>query len=302
MEQALTKRIEPGKFYRMSLFDYHYAAGVDWYSKTFLSDLVPPFGSPKEAQFNKKEQGGLGYFDAKMAKFHFGTAFHCYFLEPEKFKDEVRVQPVFSGKGAHAKRDAWKEKVEYFQRAPISTKDFERIIKYEKALKSGDYENARNIVYTPVEERFVETSGFWIDGRTGLPLKIRPDMLKSNGEMWDLKNQSSPGYFDNVAMDLHYDMQAAMCIEGVRVITGERVNHFGFVVFHGDHEPYEVEVARADEGFLESGRMKLNEALDLVARCRETGKWPGRFQDVIRTLSPPLWRARKMMNSNFAMY
>ncbi len=287
-------QIKPRMFYKMSLFDYHFVLGAGWYSKTFLADLLPPRGCPAKALFNHKTQGALDLFDRKMEKFNFGGAFHAYFLEPEIYKQEVEVKPDVKGKGSRGILNEWKERMREEQKTPISEDQHQKILAYNRVLHSGNFETARQIIES--ENRFTETSGFWIDNRTQIPLKIRPDIILKNGEMWDLKNHSAPSAFEKTAMDLMYDMQAAMCIEGMRAITGQKVNHFGFIVFHGNEEPYEIELREATEEFIESGRDRLNKALNILAECKEKDEWPGRFPDRAMALSVPLWRVRQVIN------
>jgi len=95
-------------------------------------------------------------------------------------------------------------------------------------------------------------------------------------------------------MSLHYDLQAYMVLVGCSILTGVEHNHFGFIVFHAKDKPYDIEIVRADDDFLRSGKEKFFRALDILNHCRETDKWPGKYPDEVGTISPTDWRLRQL--------
>ncbi len=158
-------------------------------------------------------------------------------------------------------------------------------------MNSGVYNVAHNIIFNP--DNFTEKSGFWIDEVTGLKLKCRPDLIAPDTTIWDLKTHGTVKNFRNVAIDLHYDLQAYMTLEGVTAIT--RVSHrkFGFIVFHTAEEPYDIEVFIADDEFLLSGQEKFNTAMSTLTACMESDEWPG-SPDIVQNLGAPVWRKKQL--------
>ena len=53
--------------------------------------------------------------------------------------------------------------------------------------------------------------------------------------------------------------------------------------------PHDVTVTTLDEDSLYLGDEEVTELLRRVAQCRETGQWPGRYQQE-QLLSLPTWR------------
>ena len=292
--EAQTK-IEPNKFYQMTNAAYHYGIGSGWISKSVLSKILGPGGSPRIFKHNLDNPERPDIFDKTAVKFNNGTAFHTRNLEPEKFDKEIVTVREFSGKGSQAERNEWRDKIRALGQVPVSGAYIDTLKALEAMLNSGAYEEARQIIQG--KDNFIEMSGFWIDPETGIYCKIRPDLIRPNRVIWDLKNHTSIKSFRRQAMDLNYDFQAVMCLDGVSAITGVEHDSFGFVVFHSGEAPYDIEVVMADDNFIKSGKEKLGRAKGLLMSCTESGKWPGKYEDGIELLSPPKWRLEQLANT-----
>lgn len=286
--------IKPNKFYTMSNWEYHHGIGRGWLSKSSLSNILPPDGSPRAFKYAQDNPEALDIFDKEAEKFNRGTAFHTFFLEPDLFKSEIIPIETFSGKGSTQARKDWQDSIRESGKTPIKPEYIEIMQELQTLLMSGEHEVARNIIYN--DDNFTEKSGFWIDAETGLKLKMRIDLIQSNMVMWDLKTHASIKSFQNQAINLHYDLQAAMGLEGAAQITGEKHTKFGFVVFHIAKPPYDIEVVLADDDFLASGKQKLEHAKNLYRMCKESGKWPGKYLDEVEVLVPPQWRLSQLEN------
>ncbi|RLB94075.1 MAG: hypothetical protein DRH26_02295 [Deltaproteobacteria bacterium] len=290
-------KIEPGKFYDLSSWEYHHGAGKEWLSKSILSYLLD---SPRKFRHEVDNPEPLDVFDKAAEKFHRGTAFHTYFLEPEKFDSAIVTMKEFSGTGSRAARKEWQDEIRTSGLTPIK-KDFQDVIlTLKKMIHSGAHETARGIIEGP--DNFTEKSGFWIDEETGMQFKIRPDLIQSDKTLWDIKTHASVKSFQRQAMDLNYDLQAAMYLNGVSAITGIEHNSFGFIVFHIAEPPYNIETLICSDEFLASGREKFDRIMAQYMACAETGEWPGRYPDDIETLYPTRWRTEQLENSPFAEF
>jgi len=95
-------------------------------------------------------------------------------------------------------------------------------------------------------------------------------------------------------MDLNYDLQAEIYLEGASKITGIEHEQFGFIVFHLQEKPYDIEVFIADEDFIESGKRKLKAATKLYLEGLWTGLWPPNHADEVQVLSPTFRRLKQM--------
>jgi hypothetical protein len=276
--------------YNMTNREYHFGIGAFAESKSSLSNLLD---SARKYRYEKDNPEHLDVFDLKSKKFNDGTAFHTFFLEPDKFKSTVSIIPEFSGKGSKTKRKEYKQKVLDKKLTPISSDVFTMLHDIDTLLHSGEHEEARKIIEDP--KRLVETSGFWEDPNTGLWLKFRLDLLSGNSIIWDLKKHTSLISFRNQASYLHYDLQAFMTLMGISIITGVEHHKFGFIVFHAQEPPYDIEVVEADNDFLTSGQDKFYKCLGRLKDCAETDKWPGKYPDEVGLLSPPKWRLNQLM-------
>lgn len=271
--------IESNKFYQMENSIYH--SLTDWESKSTLAHIL---SSPRVYKWEKEHPENFDVFDKKAEKYHFGTAVHTYFLERANFDNDIYIMPNErrSKETTAAVRNSGK--------APIKQAVYDTILEMDKALNSGYYETAREVLTHP--DNFIEMSGFCQDPETGIKIKTRPDWISSNQVVWDLKKHGGMKSFRNTAMDLHYDLQAAIALKVVSVCTGALHSQIGYVVVE-DAPPHEWYVWVADEAYIASGREKLTRAMALLAHCREKGTWPG-VPDEYQQLSPPQWRLNQM--------
>jgi len=113
-----------------------------------------------------------------------------------------------------------------------------------------------------------ELSFFWVDERTGIKLKCRPDWLRldSGGWMPDYKTTKahSPDGFAKEIANYNYHLSAAMYLAGVLVVTGVDVQNWRFLVI-ANTPPLEVEGYWLDARSLEEGKMLLRHLLDKIA-------------------------------------
>lgn len=134
-----------------------------------------------------------------------------------------------------------------------------------------------------------EISAFWIDEETGLTCKARPDILRDDGMIVDLKTTSdaSPRAFSRQIADLGYHIQAAHYLEGVNRCSETEIKDFVIIAVE-TKAPFEVAVYYLDFGALEKGREERRNLLDLYATCKKNDIWPG-YSQSIQPISLPSW-------------
>ena len=276
--------IESGKFFGISNDEYHTGIGKVWESKSGLSNILT---SPRNYIWEKEHPEDLAVFDQKAVKYHEGTAVHTYFLEPEKFDDEIFVMPEEKRRSKGTTEDVLAS-----GKAPIKKAFFDEILEMEKSLESGFYERASGRLRAP--DNFTEMSGFLVDPGTGIKIKARPDFISSDGIIFDLKTHGDIKPFFSAAIDKHYDMQAALALRIVSACTGVEHTQIGYIVV-SKTPVYEWEVYIATPEYVESGVDKLDRALELLEKCRENNEWPG-IKDEYRPLELPQWRRKQLEN------
>lgn len=134
-----------------------------------------------------------------------------------------------------------------------------------------------------------EQSIYWTDEATGVRCRGRMDWNRANAIV-DLKStiDASPEGFGKQAANLLYDLQSAWYITGFEAVTGQPLP-FLFIAVEKD-EPHLVAVHQLPDEALDRGRRLMRDALELFARCTETGTWPA-YGDDILTPTWPRWAA-----------
>ena len=201
------------------------------------------------------------------AKF-FGTAIHACLLDPEVFAREYVVAPSSD-----------KRSKEY--------KEFEVANATKKLLSAGQMAAIEGIgrkvathksASTLLRAARKEHTLIWQDRGTGIWIKIRPDCVCTDfdtGICLDLKSTEDAqcAAFQRSCVSYDYDLQAAVYLEGLRVVFGRDFD-FSFLAFEKE-EPYGVALYGAPEAMIGRGQRRFREALAKLKMCRETGRWPG---------------------------
>lgn len=124
-----------------------------------------------------------------------------------------------------------------------------------------------------------EVSVFWIDPRTGLYCKARPDWLPParNGAIrpLDLKTcaDESPSGFGRAAARLRYDLQAAHYTAGIEAVTGHKVEAFVFGAVSSKPPVLAVPYVLTDE-VRSQGEDERIELMERLAWCQRENEWP----------------------------
>lgn len=215
----------------------------------------------------------------------FGAATHTAILQPELYVKEYIVMPEGVDKRTKRGKEIALE-AEQNEQIILSFKDSGIIGNMKKSIQA--HKSASKLLF---DEGPVEISGFWIDKRTGLECKCRPDKILSNNKIVvDLKTTDDARLepFMRSLANYKYHWQAAHYLNGVSTIT--EIEHKDFVVVAVEKEPpYAVAVYRLDDAMIYLGGEEIKILLDEFKVCQDTDKWPAYLPDEIRPISLPGW-------------
>ena len=135
----------------------------------------------------------------------------------------------------------------------------------------------------------------WKDKETGIWLRVRPDYFP-NLRKWipDYKTTASahPDDFAKSVVNFGYHMAAALYLDGIDELFGERPSGFMFVA-QEKTEPFVTELFQLDEEAIGWGRVLNRRSLRRFAKCLEDDKWPTYGNDV-NLVTLPDWTRRQL--------
>ncbi len=212
------------------------------------------------------------------AALEFGTAVHCAVLEPALFETTYAVWT----NGNRAGKVWAATRLAYPNRKYVHDHEMARIRACRDAVLS----------HPDVQQFFTgryetEVTLGWTDEKTGIACKARPDIERGFGWNGDqrvvlagLKTARSIDKrdFARQAEELGYVLSWGMYFEGYRIVTGQKADMYEIVV--ESEEPFDVAVFRIPSDVVDDGVDKFRAAMDRVAACQKSGKWPGRYEKV----------------------
>ena len=220
----------------------------------------------------------------KSAALRWGTLVHLTVLEPQKLADETMILDVDrrtkEGKAAYAEASASGKEI-------ISQDEFSQLTE----MRNSIFRN-RACAEILSGEIGIEHSVYWKDSDTGVSCRARPDAIRTDGIVFDLKTTSGKATAESFQKDcvsFRYAVQAAFYLDGLRQ-AGAEVNSFVFVVVEKD-APYLSAAFVADDEFIDVGRKLYRQDLKTFAECLDTGVWPA-YSGELQPLSLPNWFAK----------
>uniref|UniRef100_A0AAU8GM12 RecE-like exonuclease n=1 Tax=Mycobacterium phage Farewell TaxID=3158893 RepID=A0AAU8GM12_9CAUD len=141
---------------------------------------------------------------------------------------------------------------------------------------------------------YSELSGYWRDPLTGVRLRYRPDRLAElPGRIvcvdYKTTTDASPAHFGKASSDFGYFQQDPWYRDGL--IANDVTDNPGFVFIAQEKKPpFLVSVLQHEPDDIQRGRELNRAAIDIYARCTETGVWPG-YGNGIHTIHMPGWHA-----------
>lgn len=265
----------PSKIDNMPMSEYHNPA--HGWSKSALDLVNKSMAHYLAAQEEPKEQT-----DAMLL----GSAFHAAILQPSLYKSEYVVMPKID-----RRTKAGKEEYQAFIEsstgktciAPEQSETVESMIKSVMGhpIASALFQNGE-----------AEQSFFWIDDATGLKCKCRPDFLRHDKLVVDLKTTSDASYnaFQRTIYSFRYHVQGAFFLDGIEAVTGEKHDDFILVAIETS-APFNVAVYLLDSESIAAGANKYRANLHTVRTHEQTkNAWPG-YPAVVQDMILPPWAA-----------
>jgi hypothetical protein len=132
-----------------------------------------------------------------------------------------------------------------------------------------------------------ELSVYWHDPETGVRLRCRPDWMHTSPMVVDVKTTKSaaPTDFVRSVADYGYHCQQAFYVDGLAA-HGIDAQFLFFAI--EKTRPFLCSVIELPDEAVQLGRRLNRAAVDLYARCCETGEWPG-YPPIIHRLELPPW-------------
>lgn len=166
---------------------------------------------------------------------------------------------------------AWRDEQVAAGRTVITPADLETVTGMAESL------GRHPLVKAGILDGHVERSLIWKDEETGIWLKSRPDVIPNgSGDYADLKTTTSVATraLEQSLASFDYAMQGALVGMASEAVLGIPMQSFS-LVWVEKAAPFCVRVTTLTPADLERGRMQVRAALRTMARCLETGEWPG---------------------------
>ena len=197
-----------------------------------------------------------------------GRAVHCAVLEGDAFPLSFTVF-----KGGARRGNAWTDFKAANEGVTILTEDeYATVLAVRDAVHA--YGPARDLLCNGIAESCL----FWTDPTTGIECKARPDFV-DGAILVDLKTTGTVDAreFGRTAGRLLYHGQMSFYARGVSATTGVDVD--ASIIAVELDAPHDVAVFDIDSVTALAGDQLVDRFLGEVARCRESGQYPGRYPE-----------------------
>lgn len=213
----------------------------------------------------------------------FGTAFHTYVLEQNKFGQTYAVTPSVDRRTKAGKATYDEFTAKNAGKTIICADDLEAIQHMDEAIRK--HPEARLLF----KEGIAEQSVFWKDTATGLMCKARPDWLTGD-TIVDLKKtrDASERGFQRSIVQYRYYQQVAMYLAGMDIVSDTEYDQFVFIAVC-DQPPYEVGVYTLSQEFIEYGYYEFRRLLEKFKLHKELNLFPNYVSAGIVEINKPAW-------------
>lgn len=194
----------------------------------------------------------------------FGSALHCAVLTPRLYHEQYAIEPNID-KRTKIGKELYQEFIEKSEgKAPITSEQASKIEEMKTALFS------HSLASKLITNGEAEQSFFWIDPRTGLLCKCRPDYLRYDGICIDLKTTEDSRFksFQRSSYNYRYHVQGAYFIDGIFQATKKECSDFVIIAIEKE-PPYGIMVYRLDDLAIDTGRVSYGMNLDTAKDFKE---------------------------------
>lgn len=213
----------------------------------------------------------------------FGSGFHALVGEPSLF-DKMYVKAPECDKRT-------KEGKEIFAKFQASVGNKTILTSDEWDAMNGMLESIlkNQTAVSLLSSGVAEKSAFWIDKESGVLCKCRPDYLRTDNVVVDLKTaeDGSLGAFQRSLPIYGRHIQTAFYLDGLSSLFKTKFTNFVHLVVE-KKPPYAVSLYSLDDESIEQGRREYKSLLMQYAMCLEVGDFPA-YVEKIQTISLPQW-------------
>jgi hypothetical protein len=257
--------------------DEEYHADKDHVSASGLKKIKESPAHMKESEEDTEETEAM----------RFGSAYHLYNLQPEKFEDEyyifddAGIYSVLIGEGFKSPRSTkqYKEWMEsemrlVGDRKSISKDWVSRIKGMNEKLMRHPY--VRMLLAGGINEQGYMGS---IETEAGpMKIKFKPDH-QNDGKKFivDLKTakKASKDGFERAAAEMSYHIQSAYYSDLLEKYSGDSRHYTFFFIAQEKIPPYAFNIFECSPQFISQGRFEYEMLLQLYKYCIDNNTWPG---------------------------
>jgi exodeoxyribonuclease VIII len=222
-----------------------------------------------------------------------GTLVHTFLLEPHLVATEWAVMPEGLDKGKGAKERKEQFAIESEGKEVVKHEEYESLVAIRDAVFADEFAGA----LLSDKGNIVEQSYFWKHEATGYDLRCRPDFIRPDGILGDVKTSASvtPRKFNSSFFDLGYHRQSAMYGDGIEANLGTLPSQTVYVVISGDEAPeIFVQCFAVPAYVIETGRRHYNEGLQKMRAIEDKygsdpARWPTKLTDGVIDIEQPAY-------------
>jgi hypothetical protein len=224
------------------------------------SDIKAFMKSPKLYYFKK-------YLEVKKEEterhFPIGSAIHEMILEPQQFNKNYIVFPKIDKRTKEGKKQ-YEEFVQYAQGKTILFDD-----EMEMVRMMAEQSTENHTLVELLKDSYRELSCYTTDEKTGLKIKVRPDIICNNkSTIVDIKSCMDSSYykFKRNILDYQYQVSASFYMDFL--------NRDNYVFCAIEKQiPYQTSLYCVDDDMIDYGRKTYRTALDLMKWSYDNNYW-----------------------------
>jgi len=258
-------------------------------------------GSESEYHDNKEYISASGLKNIKKSPAHFrdgeeiketdailfGSAYHCFILEPERFEKEYYIFDDSVVCGALIAKGA---------KSPRATNDYKNWYAGEVGFSDGkilidkaDYDKLQamksRIMGHPYAKMLLSNGrneiGYMGDIETeagNIKIKFKPDHINDKKKVCvDLKTTADASEigFTRYAAEYDYHIQSSLYSDLLTKIAGDDRDYTFIFIAQEKKSPYAFNIFEASAQFISQGRFEYEMLLQLYKYCLDNNYWPG---------------------------